>query len=104
MRRPVPEDVKAGVLTDYAAGMSTLGVSRKYGIGSASAHRIVKAAGISRTMRGAKERARARRDAEYGLNGGHWMPNPRGIQVWQPCFYDSIQRCNINHQENTNAA
>ncbi len=38
--------------------------------------------------------ARARRrDLEVALVGGHWMPNPRGVQVWQPCFYDHVQTC-----------
>jgi hypothetical protein len=41
---------------------------------------------------------------EIALTNGHWMPNTRGVQIWQPCFYNTIHDCNINHQENTNAA
>lgn len=41
---------------------------------------------------------------EIALAGGHWGPNRRGIQIWQPCFFNTIQACNINHQENRNAA
>lgn len=105
MKRPLSPEAKAAMLADYAAGMSSNAVASKYGVAAATAHRHIKAAGISRSLSSAIAAAqKARIDAEFGLDGGHWMPNLRGIQVWQPCFHDSIQTCTINHQENPNAA
>lgn len=107
MKRPSPE-TKAAILADYADGMSTTAVARKYGVSSNTAHRHVHQAGIARSLRGAKAIERRRRQAEYdrehGLSGGHWTPNRHGIQVWQPCFFNTAQTCNINHQEIPNAA
>ena len=107
MSRPSAE-TKAAILADYAAGMSTGAVARKYGVSSNTAHRYVHKAGIARSLRGAKAVERRRRkaayDAEYGLGEGHWTPNRRGVLIWQPCFYDSPNICTINHQETRNAA
>ena len=104
MSRPSPE-TKAAVLADYLDGMSQKAVARKYGISPNTAHRYIHGAGISRDVKTAQRAAqKAIYDREYGLGEGHWMPNHRGVQVWQPCFFNNAQTCNLNHQENTNAA
>lgn len=107
MKRPSAE-TKAAILADYTAGMSTTAVARKYGVSSNTAHRYVHQAGIARSLRGAKAVERAKRqaayDREHGLSDGHWTPNRRGVLVWQPCFFNNAQTCNLNHQENPNAA
>lgn len=103
-RRATPEE-RAAALADYAEGMSMKAVAKEHGLSESTVHGWIHRAGISRTN-GAGKRlsAQRKRDLEFGLHEGHWTPNSRGIQVWQPCFFTSAQTCNINHQENRNAA
>ena len=115
MSNAIPARKRRKMIADYVAGMSQNAVARKYGVSPATAHRFVKEAGVSRNLTAAKAlefadlRARkaaekAKAEDELSLSNGHWMPNRRGIQVWQPCFFTSVQTCTINHQENRNAA
>lgn len=48
MTAPIPADVRARIVADYAAGMSQSDTANKYGVAPASVHRIVKAAGVER--------------------------------------------------------
>ena len=91
------EELIAAVIEDYLAGLSIATAAVKNGVSPKTAHNWVRDAGVVRSLTEAK-------DAEKALMGGHWMPNSRGVQIWQPCFYPSIHVCNINHQENPHAA
>lgn len=124
--KPPTAGKKAAMVADYAAGMSSIAVARKHSSSSTAVLRYVREAGVGRSHEEAKARQRelreaaaakearrqarirryleAREEAENTLTGGHWTPNGRGVQVWQPCFFTSAQTCTINHQENRNAA
>ena len=115
MTAAIPARRRRKMIADYVAGMSQNAVARKYGVSPATAHRFVKEAGVSRDLtaakalefadlRAQKAAEKAKAEEELELTNGHWMPNSRGIQIWQPCFFNTIQACNINHQENSNAA
>ena len=86
-----PEELIEAVIKDYLTGMSTTTAAVKNGVSPKTANNWVRDAGVIRTHAEAKQ-------AETVLMGGHWMPNTRGVQIWQPCFYDSVHACNINHQ------
>lgn len=112
----ISDTVKAGLVADYKAGMSSVGVSRKWGVSTTAALRLIRAAGVGRTHAESKARQRelreaaqkaedsrraaevASEEADNALIWGHWTP--RGlIQVWQPCFFTSAEECNLNHRE-----
>lgn len=104
-RRTYTSELKAAVVADYASGLSMRAVAELHGVAESTLCGWVHEAGVSRSNgEGKKASARKKRDLEFGLHDGHWTPNRRGVQIWQPCFYTSAQTCNINHQENTNAA
>lgn len=91
-------ETKAAALADYAEGMSMKVAAKAHGLAESTLHGWIHEAGIARANGPAKRiSAQRKRDLEYGLHDGHWTPNARGIQVWQPCFYTSAQTCTINH-------
>lgn len=105
MSRAYTSEVKAAVIADYASGLSMKAVSKIHGVAESTLCGWVHEAGVARgNGAGKRLSAQLKRDAEFGLQDGHWSPNSRGIQVWQPCFFTSAQTCTINHQENRNAA
>lgn len=88
-RRNVPPAVREAAIRDYYADpdVTAAEVAARYGIARST---------FSGWVNGIRD--------DVALTGGHWGPNSRGVQVWQPCFFNTIHECNINHQENTNAA
>ena len=98
MSRRATTEERAAALADYAAGMSMKAVALEHGFSESTVHGWINKAGIARSN-GAGKRISAQRarDIEFGLHDGHWTPNRRGIQIWQPCFFNSTQTCTINH-------
>src|SRR5690349_3872362 len=45
---PIPLNTRADIVADYRAGMPQTDIAEKHGVGKASVHRIVKAAGADR--------------------------------------------------------
>ena len=98
MSRHHTSEQKAALLADYQSGMSMAMCAEAHGIAESTAHGWINKAGISRGNGDAKRlSAKQKRDAEYGLGAGHWTPNSRGVQIWQPCFFSSAQVCNLVH-------
>ena len=90
---PIPDHIRAAAVADYLASPDSLTVT-------AARHGISKAA-LWSWVKQPDPRKRTRdvwTEEEIALNNGHWTPNSRGVQVWQPCFYDTPQTCTINHQ------
>ena len=85
----VARERRDAALADHRNGMTANAVAKKYQL---TRHTV-------RTWI-----AEEASDDPNELTGGHWTPTKGGIQIWQPCFFDNAQTCNINHQENTNAA
>ena len=76
------------IVADYASGMSLAATARKHKVAEATAHRYVKAAGVSRTLSEAKavEYAALRGASgndEAELTGGRWV-RVGLVERWQP--------------------
>lgn len=71
-KRPTPETI-AAIVADYAAGMSTPAVAKKWGVGTASAHRFVKAAGVNRSRTNAAANAARALEVELAYSGGWYV-------------------------------
>lgn len=91
---PIPDHIRAAAVADYTNGSEPL-------ITVAARHGVSKAA-LWSWVKQPDPRKRTRdhwTEEEVALTDGHWTPNSRGVQVWQPCFFTSAQRCTINHQQ-----
>lgn len=81
MNRPTLE-VKEAALATYAAGASMKVTAEMHRVAESTVCNWVKRAGIGRTHSIARERAKARREADFALTGGRWV-NVRGVQRWE---------------------
>jgi hypothetical protein len=92
-------EVKDAAIADYkASGDAYHVVAARHGVSRSILHAWVNPDGVP------PRRKKTWEPDELALTNGHWGPNSRGIQIWQPCFFNTIQACNINHQENPHAA
>lgn len=48
MSTAIAEDIRSSIVADYLTGMPQIAVAERYGVGAASVHRIIKAAGAER--------------------------------------------------------
>lgn len=55
MTAPIPEDIRAYIIADYEAGMFQFEAAKKYSVGTATVHRIIKEAGAVRGGRSAAD-------------------------------------------------
>lgn len=89
MSNKTPPAKVARIVEDYAKGMSLAATARKHKVSEATAHRYVKAAGVSRTLSEAKAleyaalRGRLAVENEVELTGGRWVRDGL-IERWQP--------------------
>lgn len=89
---PIPAPIRAAAVTDYQTSPDPLTVvAARHGVSKAALWTWVKQPDPRKRIRDNWT------EEEVALNGGHWIPNTRGVQVWQPCFYDNAQTCTINH-------
>ncbi|WP_163168082.1 hypothetical protein [Arthrobacter sp. Alg241-R88] len=66
-------------------------VDGRHGISRSALHAWVNPDGVK------KRKPKTWGADEVALTGGHWTPKG-GISVWQPCFYASVDACDINHR------
>lgn len=94
-----PAEVKDAAIADYrASGDPYYVVAARHGVSRGALHSWVNPEGVKPRKKKTWE------PDEIALTNGHWGPNSRGIQIWQPCFFNTIHDCTINHQETRNAA